>query len=149
LSSAVARARSAAPHPAEHARAHQNIGEGVELGDQVIGLEHQAKEPAAASGELTEGEPMGGFGAPEKLTAVGPVEPGENVEQRAFARAGLAPDGDGLAGTDGKIHALQHGQRAVAARVGFAHADRAQDWRRVTHCAGPPRVATGRRAMPG
>ncbi len=59
---------------------------------------------------------------------------GETVSIRGESGSGkstllniLAADRNSLAGADGEVHALQHGERAVAARIGFAHADGSKD----------------------
>ena len=86
---------------------HEIVLDG-EARDQVELLKHQA-EPvapqcrAAGIGEFGDRR----IGQPD-LAAIGRIEPGDQMQQRALAAAGFAGQRDALAGGDGQVHPAQH-----------------------------------------
>ena len=79
-----------------------------------------AQKAAAPPGELPQAEPMRGLHAPVQFARVRPVEPRQQIEQRALARAGLTADRDALARRDSEADIVQHTEGLVPARVGLS-----------------------------
>gem|GEM_PF-5853427 len=118
MSSALARLLW--PHPAHEPSTHQHIGQGVDLGNQVIGLENHPEETATPGSEFAETQLVRRFATPEQFAGVRPVESGQEIEQRALARARFTADRHALAGHDGQVHPGQHAERLVPTGVGLA-----------------------------
>ena len=77
------------------------------LGQQVVRLEDEAEKPAADLGKLIVVHDGDVFVAEIVLAARGPIEATEHVEQRRFARAGRAHEGDEIPFLDGETDAAQ------------------------------------------
>ena len=68
------------------------------MGQHVKGLEDEAQLVPAQTGQRVFIEPGVGAAVEGQRAAVGPVEAGDEVEQRGFADAGLTDDGHVFAG---------------------------------------------------
>ena len=58
----------------------------------------------------------------DDLTGIGTVEGGEQVQECAFAAAGLTHDGEEAGVLNGKIHTTQGFHYTIAESVGLSHA---------------------------
>ncbi len=104
---------------------HGDVFEGGEFGQEVVELPDVADLAVAVLGCGARGERSNvGSGDPD-VAAGGVIERGEQVEQGAFAGAGLAYDGDHLAGGDGEVRSRKsttsprlRSSAAVAAMAG-------------------------------
>ena len=106
------------------------VFQGGELGQQVVELPEVADRAVAEGGGLGGGEASDvGVAAPD-FAGGRLVERGEQVEQRAFAGAGYADDGDDLAGGDGEVEVVEESEAGRAGgerRIGFREGGSAED----------------------
>jgi hypothetical protein len=124
---------------------HADVFLDGEVGDQVVQLEDEAE--VAAAEEQAVVLARGVEAADGDFAAVGAVEAAEEVEERALAGAGGAPEGDDLAGVDGEADLVEHGDAARVVALGDAL--RAGENLAVTHNAGPPRAGCATRSARG
>ena len=76
--------------------------------DQVELLKHQAEPVAPQRGAAGIGQLGHQRVVEPDLAAVGGIEAGDQMQQRALAAAGFAGQRDALAGCDVEVHAAQH-----------------------------------------
>jgi hypothetical protein len=133
LSMASACARAAATGMAAYAQRHGHVVQRAELGQQVVELVDEAQvlvAPQALFGRAHAGE----VAPHQPHRARGRrVQPAQQVQQRALARARRAHHGQRLAALDAHAHAAQH---AHVQRIGAAALPQSA-------CAGPPLAAPG------
>ena len=115
-----------------HARnAHRHLGvlERAELRQQMMKLEDEADALVPEPDERGIVERTS-TGAPSIATVpfVGPIEPAQDVQQRALADAGRADNRHHLARLDLQIEIAQHGQRRPADRVALDDSARFEEW---------------------
>ena len=102
------------PRPGVEFEGQQDVFERRERRDELVGLEDEADLAAADGGELGLGKVVDGHAVKPDFARAGRVEPGQQAEQRAFAAAAGADDGDELARRDGEGDALQNVDAARA-----------------------------------
>ena len=91
----------------------------VQARDQVELLKHQPEPVAPQRGPAGIGK-LGDERAVEPdLAAIGAIEPGDQVQQRALAAAGFAGQRDALAGGDVEIDAAQHRDLFAGRAIGL------------------------------
>ena len=90
----------------------------------------RASAPAAERGEVPAGQ--------MDFPPAGRVQPAQQMEQGALARAGSAAHRQELAAPHLQVHAAQDLERALAQRVGLVEAPGREQ--QVTHSATPPPV---------
>ncbi len=111
---AATRASASGPRTPISASGSATFCAAREIGQHVKRLEHESHPLAAKAGERVVVERREIGAVDEDLAAVGPVESGDEVEQRRLADAGLAHDADELATCDLEVEAPQYGQPARA-----------------------------------
>ena len=77
-----------------------------------------------------------GVGQPD-LAAIGGIEAGDQMQQRALAAAGFAGQRDALAGGDGQVHPAQHRDLFAGGAVALGQAGH------VKHVTGHAGIAVG------
>ena len=85
--------------------------------DQVIGLEDEADVVGPPAGDLRLGEVAQVLAVHDHLAAGGPVEPGDQVQERGLARARGAHERQELPFADGKIEVDQNRNPELVASV--------------------------------
>jgi hypothetical protein len=125
---------------ADHQR-HRDVLECAEFGQQVVELVDEAQGAVAHAPALRLGQRHERSALDRHLARARRVEPAEEVQQRALARARRADDRDALARRHVQVDAEQHRHVLRAAAVGLLQAPAGEDGgrRRLTHSAAPPR----------
>ena len=100
----------------------QDVFERGERGDELVGLEDEADGLPRTWASLIFGKVADGGAVEVDVAGGGRVEAGEQAEQRGFAGAGGAHDGDELAAWDGEVEAFEDVDGARAVADGFAQA---------------------------
>ncbi len=102
----------------------QDVFERGERGDELVGLKDEADGAAADLRERVLGQVGDGDAVEVDIAGGGGVKAGEQAEQRGFAGAGGAHDGDEFAARDGEVEAFEDVDGARAVADGLAQARR-------------------------
>ena len=116
--------------------AHRHLGvlDRRELGQQVVELEDEPDPVVAQRHQLGVGHRRELGVADGDRSAIGAVEPAEDVEQGAFPHARRADNRHHFARLDLQIEILQHGQPMAADRVALDDAARVEKRHRRIKC---------------
>ena len=100
-------------HRAEVHR-QEDVLEDGQRGEQLEELENDANGAPTPLGKRILAELMHGRVAHDHLARGGVIDPGDYVDERRLAAAGLADDANELAGVDVQIHAPERCERHLA-----------------------------------
>ena len=101
--SSATRSRHGPSRSARHPQPEPDVGGHVEMGEQLLVLEHQP-DPAAVGRDRREVAAV-----PRDATAVGLMQPGDDAQQRRLARATGPEHGDDLSGRRREVDRVEHG----------------------------------------
>ena len=99
----------------------QDVLDGSEGGQELEELEDDAHRTAAPDGDLLLAEGMDGDARNEHLARGWAVDAGDDVDQRGFAAAGFADDGDKGAEFHLQVDAVEGGEGAGRAAIDLDH----------------------------
>jgi hypothetical protein len=116
---------------------HRHIVLRAELGQQMVELVDETQVAVARLALLRRAQAGQILAIKQDPAGAGRVEPAEQMQQRALARARTADDGQGLAGPDVEVNTLQHGHVEPTFMEALAQAACAQDDVGFTHSAAP------------
>ncbi len=93
---------------------HGDVFERRHVGNEMEGLEDDADMAAPKGGELVLAEALKRLARDLHLARVGPLQTGQNHQQRRFAGAGRADDADAFAARHVEVDSLENMHRAPA-----------------------------------
>ena len=107
---------------AGHPRRQAHVFQRVQFRQQIIGLEDETDLLVAEAGQIPARKRGQVPAAQPNFASSGNIQAAQQVQQRAFARAGGPAQCQKIAPVEFHVHAPQHSERALAQRVGFVDA---------------------------